>query len=67
MKPPIYVPLSVFLLFATVFLLERRFPLRNTRISLLPRLVVNLAFSGLVFLIAAAVVQPAAAPLAVAA
>src|SRR5438270_830863 len=58
MKAPIYVPVSVFVLFATAFLLERRFPLRNTGTSLFSRLIVNLAFSGLVFLIAAAVVQP---------
>lgn len=53
-------PAVVLLIAATLFLLERRFPLRRETRVLIGRLVVNLAVSVLTFLVAWALVQPAA-------
>lgn len=54
--PPIVVALTA----ATLFLLERRFPLRRETRVLISRLAVNLAISVLTFLVAWTLVQPAA-------
>ena len=45
---------------ALLFILERLFPLRRSTRSLLARLVVNVAISLVTFVVAIALVQPAA-------
>ena len=60
MKQAIYVPLIIAGVFTALFVVEKLFPLRESRAGLLARLVVNLALSGLVFLIAMIAVKPSA-------
>lgn len=54
-----YVPFIIAGVFAAFFLVERFIPLRRSCAPLLPRLVVNLAVSGLAFLTAMLSVKPA--------
>src|ERR1700674_1138613 len=58
-SPPLTITLIAAALFASLFGLERLFPLRKSTRSLLGRLIVNLAISALTFLAAATLVQPA--------
>ena len=60
MKVPAYLPIVVVGIFAAFFIVERFFPLRRTRASLLARLLINVAISGLAFLTAMMVVRPSA-------
>ena len=58
MLPPIYVPFIVAGLFLVFFLAERFFPLRARQAPLFARLLLNLAISGLAFLVAMMAVRP---------
>ncbi len=60
MKPSLYTPLAIFGIFILFFVVEKLFPLRESRAGLLARLVVNGAISLLTFLVAATVVRPSA-------
>jgi len=55
-----YVPFMIAGLFATLFLLERWFPLRRNRTPLVPGVLLNLAVSALAFLTAFLAVRPSA-------
>ena len=57
---PAYLPLIVAGTFGLFLLAERFFPLRARKAALLGRVVLNLAISGLAFLVALLVVQPSA-------
>lgn len=60
MKPLFYTPLIVAGVFLLLFLVEKLFPLRESRTGLIARLVVNGSLSAAAFLIAATVVRPSA-------
>lgn len=57
--PAWLLPLVVAVVFLTLFLLERRFPLRAARRSLWPRVLVNAVITGLAVATAAITVRPA--------
>ena len=60
MKVLTFTPLIVGGLFALLFLVERIFPLRESKAGLFARLLVNASLSALAFLVAAVAVRPAA-------
>jgi sterol desaturase/sphingolipid hydroxylase (fatty acid hydroxylase superfamily) len=60
MRPTIWILAVVSSIFCVLFVLERAFPLRRRNHRVVVRLLINLGMSALVFLIAAAVVRPAA-------
>jgi sterol desaturase/sphingolipid hydroxylase (fatty acid hydroxylase superfamily) len=53
-----YTPFFVAALFAALFGIERFFPLRHSRITLIGRVLINLALSALSFLVALLFVKP---------
>ena len=55
-----YIPFLVTALFAVLFVSERFWPLRHTQIALIGRVLINLGFSALAFLVALIVVKPCA-------
>ena len=57
--PAWLLPFVVGVVFLTMFVLERRFPLRKARRSLWPRVLVNVAITGLAVATAAITVRPA--------
>ena len=57
--PAWLLPFVVGVVFLTMFMLERRFPLRKARRSLWPRVLVNVAITGLAVATAAITVRPA--------
>jgi sterol desaturase/sphingolipid hydroxylase (fatty acid hydroxylase superfamily) len=60
MKTFAYTPIIVGGLFIVLFVVEKLFPLRESKAGLLARLIVNGALSALAFMIAAVAVRPAA-------
>jgi len=60
MKPSLYTTLAIFGIFILFFVVEKLFPLRESRAGLLARLVVNGITSLLSFVVAATVVRPSA-------
>ena len=60
MISPAWLPAITIGIFVALFAVEKFFPLRQTRTALAARLVINLAISGLAFLIALLVVKPSA-------
>jgi sterol desaturase/sphingolipid hydroxylase (fatty acid hydroxylase superfamily) len=60
MKVFAYTPIIVGTLFALLFVVEKLFPLRESRAGLLARLLVNGSLSALAFLVAAVAVRPVA-------
>jgi hypothetical protein len=60
MEPSSYLPLLVIAMFASLFAVERLFPLRSAKSGLFARVVANLAISSLAYLTALIVVRPAA-------
>lgn len=60
MKALLYTPVAIFGIFLLLFLVEKLFPLRESRSGLLARLIVNGCLSLLTFAVAATVVRPAA-------
>ncbi|MFO7764412.1 MAG: sterol desaturase family protein [Wenzhouxiangellaceae bacterium] len=60
MTLPVWLlPFVVAIVYLTMFLLERRFPLRKARRSLWPRVLVNVAITGVAVATAAITVRPA--------
>ncbi len=60
MEPSAYLPLFVIGVFASLFAIERWFPLRGAKSALFARLIINLAISGLAYLTAMIAVRPSA-------
>ena len=60
MRPATLTLVAAALFFCLLFLLERIFPLRRPQSVIFGRLLVNLAMSGLAFLVAGVLVRPAA-------
>src|SRR6185312_7669519 len=55
-----YLPFMIAGIFVALFALERLFPLRTNHSSIFARLALNLAMSGLAFLVAIIAVRPSA-------
>jgi sterol desaturase/sphingolipid hydroxylase (fatty acid hydroxylase superfamily) len=56
----LYTPILVIGFFILLFLVEKVFPLRQSKAGLVARLIVNACLSGLAFLVAALAVRPSA-------
>lgn len=60
MTPSLYTPLIIAGLFVLFFVVEKLFPLRQSRAGLIARLIVNGGLTASAFLVSAAIVRPSA-------